>query len=145
MRNKIIAEARDWLQTPYKHQAMVKHIGVDCVGFIVGVGLNTGALTLTRQQIKAYGGYGRLPNPKAMGSIMKKHLIEILPEEVIMGDIAWIQWRKNLPMHLALVGEFKDRLTLIHAYSNVGRVVEHSFTEEWNNRIHSFWRYPGIV
>lgn len=145
MRNDILIEARSWVGTPYQHQAMVKGIGVDCVGFIVGVGLATGALTITRQQIKAYSGYGRLPDPETMGKVIRRHLDPVNPLDVGIGDIAWIAWRLGQPMHLALIGEHKGSRTLIHALGDIGKVVEHTLNPMWDDRIVSFWRYPRLV
>lgn len=38
LREQIIAEAFTWIGTPYHHQAMLKQVGADCVGFPAGVG-----------------------------------------------------------------------------------------------------------
>ena len=37
IRNRIIAEARGWIGTPYMHQASLKGIGCDCLGLLRGV------------------------------------------------------------------------------------------------------------
>lgn len=145
MRNKIIDEARRWLDTPYQHQAMLRGVGADCVGFIVGVGLASGVLHLTPLEAKQYAGYGRLPNPKRMRFFMRKHLTEISERDAEAGDVVWIQWRANLPMHLALIGTRDGRRTLMHAVSDAGKVVEHGLTPQWDERIVSFWRYPGAA
>ena len=142
--SSIIKEGREWINTPYHHQAMVKCVGVDCVGFIVGVGLNTGALILTKQQIKEYAGYGRLPNPNKMGRVMRRYLNPLPNREPVVGDIAWLEWRAGLPMHLALVGELNGTATLLHALGDVGKVVEHTLSKQWEERIVSFWRYPEL-
>ncbi len=142
--NSILVEAREWINTPYHHQAKVKGVGVDCVGFIVGVGLNTGALLLTKQQIKEYAGYGRLPNPNMMGRVMRRYLNPLPHRDLVVGNIAWLEWRAGLPMHLALVGELNGVPTLIHALGDVGKVVEHSLTQQWEDRIVSLWQYPGL-
>ena len=33
----IIAEARSWIGTPYRHQASLKGVGCDCLGLVRGV------------------------------------------------------------------------------------------------------------
>lgn len=142
--SSVLSEGREWLNTPYHHQAMVKGVGADCVGFVVGVGLNTGALVLTQQQIKEYSGYGRLPNPRIMEKAMRRHLCALSSRELVVGNVAWLEWRGGLPMHLALVGELNGTPTLLHAISDVGKVVEHALTRQWEERIVSFWRYPEL-
>lgn len=144
-RSRVITEAREWLGTPYQHQAMVKGVGADCVGLIVGVGVSTGVLTLTKKQMLEYAGYGRLPNPNKMQRVMGKHLTPVPESTVSYGDIAWLQWRDGLPMHLALISGHLGKRTLLHSTSEIGKVVEHSLTLEWETRIVSYWRYPGLV
>lgn len=144
MRNKIITTAREWIDTPYQHQAMVKHVGVDCVGLIAGVGVELGLLNLPTKEVRQFWNYGRLPDPEKMGRLLEKYLIRIDSDDQDIADIAWIQWRDGMPMHLAMMSKMKSRDTIIHAYSGVGKAVEHSLTEEWHDRINSFWRYPGL-
>src|SRR3954454_1342913 len=36
-RTAIVAEARAWIGTPYRHQASLKGIGCDCLGLVRGV------------------------------------------------------------------------------------------------------------
>lgn len=145
IRSKILAEARTWLGTPYKHQASVKQVGVDCISLVVQVGRIVGVLPITDDEIASYSGYGRLPNPKRMAIGMAKYLNGVQSDDVQVGDIAWIQWRASLPMHLALVGEFEGRRTLIHALGDIGKVTEHTLDTVWEERVVSYWRYPGML
>src|SRR5688572_25297534 len=36
-RDQIVAAARDWIGTPYRHQASLKGVGCDCLGLVRGV------------------------------------------------------------------------------------------------------------
>jgi cell wall-associated NlpC family hydrolase len=36
-RSAIVAEARTWIGTPYRHQASLKGVGCDCLGLVRGV------------------------------------------------------------------------------------------------------------
>lgn len=36
-RAAILACAEAWLDTPYRHQSSVKHVGTDCLGLIRGI------------------------------------------------------------------------------------------------------------
>lgn len=142
MRSNIIAEAREWIGTPYHHQAMLKGVGCDCVGFVVGVGIRSGALDITDNDIKSYSGYGRVPNPSHMRKHMERFLVET--DEPEIGDIIWLQWRHNLPMHLAILSEYKERRTIIHSFRDAGGVVEHNFNDLWDNKVNSYWRFGEI-
>lgn len=143
-RSEIINEAREWVGTPYQHQAIVKQVGADCVGLIAGVGMATHALDVTRDDLRTVWNYGRLPNPKRMEFLLDKYLLRVEGEPLI-GDIAWIQWRDGMPMHLALLAEHKGRETIIHSYADVRKVTEHSLTKLWRDRIVSYWRYPNVI
>jgi len=139
-RATIIAEARSWLGTPFQHQAMLKGVGVDCVGLVIGVGLAAGVLSLDRRELPRYG---RLPNPRMMGDLLERYAVPVA--EWRTADIPWVEWREGLPMHLGIIGEANGMPTIIHAAGNVGRVVEQTFTSEWEERTVSFWRYPGVL
>lgn len=140
MRDRLLEVAREWVGTPYQHQAMLKGVGTDCVGLVIGAAMEAGVFALSKAQVKEYAGYGRLPNPVKMEKYLRKHLLPIADMEVLPGDVAWIEWRSGLPMHLALVGE----KTLIHAASDIGKAVEHRLSALWRDRIVSFWRFPDL-
>lgn len=144
MRDRIVAEARRWVGTPYHHQAALCGVGVDCVGLIRGVGHATGALPEDNEAWDRFGGYSRVPNPTRMGEGMRLFLrpLDFDPQD---GDIAWLHWRADLPMHLAILGtDHRGGATLIHSYSDAGGVVEHGLTPEWLARVHSWWSYPDL-
>lgn len=135
--DEVVAEARRWIDTPYRHQAAVRGAGCDCVGLIRGVGLATG-LWPHDEAWKRFGAYSRIPNPAHMARGMETFLVP-LEGDPRRGDILWLAWRKDLPMHLAIC----TGAAMIHSYSDIGRVVEHGLTAEWRGRTHSVWGYPA--
>lgn len=141
----VIAEARTWIGTPFRHQAAVKGAGADCGGLVRGVGEAAGVLRIDPVVWRRLGNYGRLPNPRRMRKILETFLVEIPPAQATRADILWLQWRRDLPMHLAIAAEAGGRRTMIHALSTYGFVAEHGLTNEWLCRVHSTWRYPGLV
>lgn len=141
----VIAEARTWIGTPFRHQAKCKGVGVDCVQLIAGVGEAAGVMTIDPGKAAAFAGYGRVPNPARMGEALRIFMTPIEAGDARPGDVAWLQWRENLPMHLAILSEHKGRVTIIHALAEIGRCVEHGFTQEWRDRVVSYWRYPGLA
>ena len=143
---RIQAEARTWVGTPYRHQGKVKGRAVDCVGLILGVGHALGFLNISREEWARFASYSRTPNPRKMGEAMELFL-DALPigaaEEPPPGAVGWFGWRDEMPMHLAIIGEFQGRRTMIHAFSHAERCVEHGFVSEWPGRVVSWWAYPG--
>ena len=142
---RVIACARSWIGTPFRHQAKCKGAGVDCVQLIAAVGEEAGVMKIDPAKAAPFQGYGRTPNPARMGDALRTFMVAIAADQMRQGDVAWMQWRDNLPMHLAVIGAHKGRQTLIHALAEIGRCVEHGFTQEWKDRAVSYWRYPGLV
>lgn len=151
MRNtdRVVAEARRWIGTPYVHQHRDRGHSVDCVGLIIGVGLGADVLpTWTPEAWAPHQSYGRAPNPAHMTRAIEQFLKPVALTDPLAapdGTVAFLAWRANMPMHLAILASMPDgRRTMIHAFSHVGRVVEHGFAAEWPDRVVSLWAYPGL-
>jgi cell wall-associated NlpC family hydrolase len=149
---RIITAARTWVGTPYHHQAQLKGVGVDCVGLILGVGKEAGFMGPdVDDRFAEFDGYSRVPNPRKMLKGMELFLDRApfawkpnTPPPP--GSIGWFQWRDDLPMHLAVIGETEDgRVTMIHAYSLADRAVEHTLDDTWAQRINSVWVFRGSI
>jgi len=143
----IIAEARRWVGTPYRHRAARLGIGVDCVGLIRGVAEATGVRTLSDAEWKPFETYSRTPNPEKMRQAMELFLEPSdVSAKIIAPDafVCWLAWREHLPMHVGFAAALDGRRTLIHAALPIGQCVEHGFTDEWLSRVNSWWRLPGV-
>ena len=149
LRAAVVAEARSFVGTEYRHQSRVKGVGVDCVGLIVATGLAVGVLDWSEEAFAPWNGYGRLPNPRKMREGLERFLLPISAEDVQDGDIPWFAWREGRPMHVGIMATDCSfgaaRPMIIHATSTVGSVVEHGFAGEWPGRVEGWWRYPGLV
>ena len=152
LRDAVIAEARDWLGSEFHHQARLKKSadgpgGVDCLSLVWAVGEAVKVMApVTKQQAAPFWRfYGRRPNPPKMRECLSRFLVELSPEVTpIPGDICWMHWGNEMPIHMALIGHQRGRETLIHSVWNMG-VIEHGFTEEFRERVTSYWRYPRIA
>lgn len=134
-------QARLWLGTPFRHQAALRGVGCDCLGLIRGVAAELGICPPLN--LGVIGSYARAPNPVHMGRHLAAHLRRVRRPR--QGDIAWLEWREGLPMHLAyLAGEGEAR-TLIHAWETAGCVIEHGFVAEWPARVRAWWRLPALA
>lgn len=122
MKEQIITTARDWLGTPYHHQARVKRVGVDCIGLVIGVCWELGLIDFD------YNNYDRTPDSTMMMELINNHCTPTdTPEE---GDLLVFRIRKN-PQHCGLMTD----IGVIHAYQSAGKVVEHPLDEWWSNRV----------
>lgn len=134
MQDKIIEIAKEWIDTPFHHQQCVKGHGVDCLQLVNSVGYEAG---LCKKIPIENCNYSRKPNGRKLIEGMKDYLFEI--ETPVKGDIILIEWRLNLPMHLAI---YIGGGNIIHATEQMGRVVESRWDFDLN--INSFWRYIGL-
>ena len=149
VRFDVMAEARRWVGTPYRHQGRLQGQALDCAGLILEVGLGLELFDFPRSEFaarfRAWQGYGRLPNPGRMREALQTLLAPVAKGERRGGDIAWLRWERGPAMHLAILTDDGDAETMIHAHGLVGRCVEHGFTAEWPDRVESWWRYPELM
>jgi NlpC/P60 family putative phage cell wall peptidase len=135
----IIATARTWLGTPWVHQGRLKGIGVDCGGLIIGVGRELGLLDFDTQA------YGRIPDGQRLRALCDEHLLAKPVSDIVPGDVLLMRFTRH-PQHLAIVGDRGEPFSLIHAYADAGRCVEHGADQKWRRRIvaaYSFKSGPG--
>jgi cell wall-associated NlpC family hydrolase len=145
----LVAAARHWIGTPYVHQHRTRGHAVDCVGLIIGAGLDAGVLPgWSPEAWSRYSRYGRAPNPEHMTRAINEFLcpLDLDPRTPAPdASVAFIGWRDHMPMHLAIMATAEDgRRTMIHAFAHIGKVVEHGFDAPWPDRVVSWWSYPGI-
>lgn len=139
VRNAVVAEARAWIGTPYRHQASLKHHGCDCLGLVRGV---------WRAVI---GPEPETPAPytpdwaeqgarEALLEAARRWLIESAPAAAQPGDVLVFRMGPAAPAkHCAILSEAG---TLIHAYW--GRaVVESRFAPWWRQRLAAAFAFPG--
>lgn len=142
--NDIVVEARGWLATPYQHQASLKHVGADCIGFIAGVARNLSIPgSLAYDGDAGIRGYGRQPDPSVLKAGADKYLKRIEIQAATAGDIFVLKFEID-PMHFAIVTR-ADPLYIIHAVQMRGGVVEHRVDHVWRQRIIRAYRFPGVA
>lgn len=129
----VIDIARTYRETPFRHQGRRPGVGLDCVGMLVCAFRAAGLRVPDRR------GYGRQPDPAMMAGGLSEALVRhprTRPWQP--ADVLWMQF--DAPQHLAL---YTGR-SIIHAYAQVGRVVEHRVDPLWVSRVVSVWRHPEV-
>jgi cell wall-associated NlpC family hydrolase len=88
-RPAIVAEARTWLHTRYRHQAHTKGLATDCIGLIAGVGVAVGSLDADAvQRTRArHEGYSRQPSHGILQTVCDEFLLPIALEQAQAGDV----------------------------------------------------------
>lgn len=139
----VVREARDWIGTPWLHQASLKGIGCDCIGVVRGVADAFGSLESKAWKADAeFRGYGPTPVPEKLLAGCAKYLDPIKPGEAQAGDILLFAFAGE-PMHFGILTENTPRM-MVHGFQRVGKVVENSLGEKWDRRLVGAYRYRGI-
>ena len=143
LRVRIVAEARRWIGTPYRHQASCAGAGTDCLGLIRGIW--RGVHGAEPEQVPAYGaGWGEVGAPETLFEAARRNLVEIPPENLVAGDVLLFRMRRlTAARHVAVLTQGGHRGgRMIHAYSGHA-VLEGDFSESWRRRLAAAFRFPS--
>lgn len=139
-RGEVVAAAREWLGTPYRHQASVKGAGADCLGLIRGVWR-----TLFGEEPEAPPPYSRdwceISRDEALWRAAARWLAP--GDGETEGAVLLFRMADDAPAkHLAIRAKSGGgEATIIHAYS--GRsVIESPFVDSWRRRVVASFHYP---
>lgn len=140
-RHAILAEAREWIGTPYQHQASTKGAGCDCLGLVRGVWR---ALYATEPEIApAYTpDWAEKHGVETLLEAARRHMIETSLDQAQPGDVLLFRMAAAAPAKHAAILDEGDHL--IHAYW--GRAVVRSrFAPWWRSRCAAAFSFPGAV
>ncbi|MFC3075852.1 NlpC/P60 family protein [Shinella pollutisoli] len=136
---RIVAIARTFVGTPYRHQGSLKGVGCDCLGLVRGVWR------------ELYGREPEVPRPYAPDWAERageerlllaaaRHCGAALPvSELQAGDLVIFRWQAGAAAKHAGIAAPGGRF--IHAYEQAA-VVESPLTPSWRRRIAGVFRFP---
>jgi len=140
-RDEIVAEARAWLGTPYRHQASLKGVGCDCLGLVRGVW--RGVIGQEPERAPPYvPGWAEASGEETLAAAGFRHLVPVPCEAAMPGDVLLFRWRAHLPAKHAAV--LTSATTMVHAHDGAA-VAEVAFAPWWRRRLAFAFRFPGIV
>jgi len=140
---EIVALARAWIGTPYRHQASCRGAGTDCLGLLRGVWREV--LGPEPEAVPGYTPDWSEPGrSEEMLAAAGRHLVAVDPGEAGPGDVVVLRMREgSVAKHVGFLARSPlGHRTLIHAYSGHG-VVESALTPAWERRIAGVFRFPG--
>ncbi|MGE0741062.1 MAG: NlpC/P60 family protein [Hyphomonadaceae bacterium] len=139
-RRAIIAEARDWLGTPYVHQASAKGAGCDCLGLVRGVW--RALYGAEPESTPPYTpDWAERAGAETLHAAARRHLREIDMSAAAPGDVLLFRMDARAPMKHAAI--LDDEARLIHAYW--GRAVVRSrFAPWWRARLAAAFSFPDV-
>lgn len=137
----VVAAARAWIGTPYRHQASCHGAGADCLGLIRGVWRDL------------YGTEPETPPPytpdwaerqgeETLGLAAGRHMKPVAPDAAQPGDLLLFRMRRSGPAKHAAILSAEDRM--IHAYSGHAVCVT-PLGPWWRQRLAFAFRFPGVI
>lgn len=133
----VVAAARAWLGTPYRHQAATLGAGCDCLGLLRGVWRTLfGAEPIAVPPYRA-----DLRDPLNAGALeaAARHLLIEASEPAEAGQVLLFRLTPALPpKHCAIL---VSPQRFIHAQERLG-VVEANLTEAWAKRVACRFTFP---
>lgn len=119
---------------------------VDCVGLLVGV---TRVLGLPSPTEKEMPWYSELPHDNLTKKMGDKLMIPVAEADwsACLPGRAGLFWyrERNHGQHFAIFGSHPQTgsLSMIHAYVNVGKVVETGVNNFWRKRLMNVYEFKG--
>ena len=139
-RDAIVAEARRWLGTPYRHQASVCNAGTDCLGLVRGVWREV--IGAEPEKPPPYTpDWAEVIGEETLLAAARRHLDEIAIGSAREGDVLLFRMALGSPAKHAGVVSAEDRI--IHAYWGRG-VCETRLVPWWKRRIAAAFQFPGV-
>lgn len=142
LQDKLVAEARTWLGTPFQHQGTLKGIGVDCANFVARTVCAVAPRYLGREDIIPVD-YRREEDGEALRKILNDETDFVLTEDRQAGDIMAFMdeacREPDKPRHLVFIEEVLPATTFVIDPTANG-VRRHRLNGWWMARIHSVWR-----
>jgi NlpC/P60 family putative phage cell wall peptidase len=133
IQDRVLAEARDWLGTPYRHQASLKGAGCDCLGLVRGIWR-----ALIGPEPEAAPDYrpdwAEASGRETLLEAAQRHLIPVELEEAQAGDVLLFRMGEGaMVKHCAIISAVPTPSAptgrIIHAYW--GRACVESWMGPW--------------
>lgn len=139
LRAQAIAEAREWIGTPYLHRASLKGQGADCLGLIRGVWRKV--LGPEPQDLPAYApDWAEARKAEQMAEAAGRHMRAVALDAIAPGDVLLFRWREGFPAKHAALLVTPERM--VHAHDGAA-VAEVFLAPWWRRRLAFAFAFPG--
>lgn len=138
LRQALVAEARAWLGTPYRHQAALRGVGCDCLGLVRGVWRAVHGAE--PEPVPAYTpDWAEASGRETMAEAAARHMAAVAVADILPGDVLLFRWRPVLPAKHAGILVAPGRF--VHAQQGAV-VTEATLSPWWARRIAFAFRFP---
>lgn len=136
--NAIVAAARGWIGTPYRHQASVKGVGCDCLGLLRGVWREVrGPEPETAPPYS--GDWAEAGGGDPLLAAARRHLVEREGRDFAPGDVLLFRYRRDLPAKHCAIAAGSD--AMVHAHEGAA-VAEVAIRPWWGRHLAHVFRFP---
>ena len=143
MRNTdVVAEARRWIGTPYRHQGATKGVGCDCIGLIRGVWRELYGSEPEVVPPYAPDWAERSRDERLLAAGQRLFGAPLSVAEAQPGDLLLFRWRADCCAKHAGILAGPD--CFIHAYEQAA-VIRSALVPCWRRRIAAVHRFPDAV
>jgi NlpC/P60 family putative phage cell wall peptidase len=140
LRLRVVEIARQWIGTPYHHQASAKGIGTDCLGLVRGVWREL--YGFDAEVPPAYSrDWADASGHETMLEAASRHLIAVDPGLIGPADVVLFRIRPGMVAKHA--GVMTSATTMIHAMEGAP-VSEVAVTKWWRRKIAASFQFPEI-
>lgn len=144
MRARVLAAARGFLGTPYRHQGSRRGVGCDCLGLVRGIWRELYGTEPERPGAYA-ADWAETGGGDPLMAAAGRHFVGLPVAEARPGDLVLFRWRAGgAAKHCGVLDEPGDGggARLIHAYEGAA-VVSSPLTPGWAGRIAAAYRFPN--
>lgn len=140
-RAAIVAAARGWLGTPYRHQASLRHVGCDCLGLVRGVWREV--MGVEPEAVPSYApDWAEAAGVETLAHAAQRHLDIVACADAQAGDVVLFRWRAAcVAKHAAIL---TAPAMMIHAHDGIA-VCEVPLSGWWRRRMAFAFRFPGVT
>lgn len=140
-RAAVIAAARGWVGTPYRHQAAVRGAGCDCLGLVRGVWVELYGTAAEEPPAYTQTWLGPVEGER-LWAALGRHFREIPPLAARPGDVLLFRMRSRGPAKHAAIASAAGRM--VHAYDGHG-VMETPIPPAWSRRLVAAFVFPNLA
>lgn len=139
--DRIVAEARSWIGTPYRHQASVKGAGTDCLGLLRGVWRAVHGAE--PELVPPYtDDWAEPAQREVLMEAAERLLVRKTLAAAAPGDVLLFRMREgSIAKHLGIQSRIGANEGFIHSYTNHG-VIESPLSLPWRRRIVARFSIP---
>lgn len=136
----VLRIAREWLGTPYRHQASRKHAGTDCLGLLRGVWREL--YGFEPEVVPPYSQDWAEPQGDEVLLRAAERYFIVQKAPLSAGDLLVFRMRAGaIAKHIGICSRTGENAGFIHAYSG-HCVTESPLSQPWQRRIAARFSFP---